>query len=105
MTAEEGPALQSHEGAWARTYLHGQCERAEAKSQAWGKASSARPACACPCEPSNAALCLLQVLKFEGIQRAFGGFDDRAAAERFEARLKLYLGLWCCVKAHPGHIW
>ncbi|GAB4813810.1 hypothetical protein N2152v2_000856 [Parachlorella kessleri] len=47
-----------------------------------------------------------KVLKFEGgIERAFGGFDDPGQADKFEERLKRYLSLWCCVRAHPGHVW
>lgn len=24
---------------------------------------------------------------------------------RFEERLRIYSSLWCCVNAHPGHVW
>ena len=40
-----------------------------------------------------------------GIQRLFGGFDDSQAADRFKMRLDGYLSIWCCVNAHPGHVW
>ena len=47
----------------------------------------------------------LQVLNFQGIERAWGGFDASAGQEAFERRLKNYLGIWCCVNRHPGHVW
>jgi hypothetical protein len=29
---------------------------------------------------------------------------DREAYQRFERRLKEYTSIWCCKRAHPGHI-
>ena len=30
---------------------------------------------------------------------------DWLCTYRFEERLKEYSSLWCCVDAHPGHVW
>ncbi|EFN51848.1 hypothetical protein CHLNCDRAFT_37217 [Chlorella variabilis] len=47
-----------------------------------------------------------KVLHFVGgIERLFGGWTDEAAGERFKRRLDRYGSIWCCVNAHPGHIW
>jgi hypothetical protein len=45
------------------------------------------------------------VLQFQGMERAFGGFDNEADADRFQQRLKNYLSIWCCVDSNPGHVW
>lgn len=54
-----------------------------------------------------AVLChVLQVLRFTGgVERLFSGWADGAAAERFKRRLDQYGAIWCCVNAHPGHVW
>lgn len=47
-----------------------------------------------------------QVLRFTGgIERLFDKFADTAAQQRFKRRLDSYTAIWCCVNAHPGHIW
>lgn len=40
-----------------------------------------------------------------GIDRLFKGWSDDAAAQRFKRRLDGYASIWCCVNAHPGHVW
>lgn len=25
--------------------------------------------------------------------------------DKFRARVKQYVGIWCCIEAHPGHIY
>jgi hypothetical protein len=46
------------------------------------------------------------VLRFSAdIQRLFTGWSDAAARERFKRRLDHYGAIWCCVDAHPGHVW
>ncbi|CAK0784493.1 hypothetical protein CVIRNUC_007697 [Coccomyxa viridis] len=46
-----------------------------------------------------------RLLMFTDMRQAFGGFSSPRDAERFEERLKEYSSLWCCVDAHPGHVW
>lgn len=46
-----------------------------------------------------------KVLKFSTMVGVFSGFEDTQKTERFSNRLKRYAGLWCCIHAHPGHIW
>lgn len=46
-----------------------------------------------------------KVLKFSTMVGAFSGFEDPQKKEQFSNRLKKYAGLWCCIHAHPGHIW
>jgi len=36
---------------------------------------------------------------------AFGGFANHVDGDKFEERTKVYTSLWCCSRAHPGHIW
>lgn len=40
-----------------------------------------------------------------GIERLFGGWKDEKKAQQFKRRLDHYGSIWCCVNAHPGHIW
>lgn len=40
-----------------------------------------------------------------GIERLFDRYADEAAQQRFKRRLDLYGAIWCCVNAHPGHVW
>ena len=47
----------------------------------------------------------VKVLKFSTMVGAFSGFEDPEKTEQFSNRLKRYAGLWCCIHAHPGHIW
>lgn len=65
--------------------------------------------CACnisgrSCKP-RPAVCTPQVLRFKGTERLFGGWADPEAAQRFKQRLDQYAAIWCCVDAHPGHVW
>eukprot|EP00271_Cylindrocystis_brebissonii_P007994 TRINITY_DN219_c0_g1_i1.p1 TRINITY_DN219_c0_g1~~TRINITY_DN219_c0_g1_i1.p1 ORF type:complete len:733 (-),score=136.76 TRINITY_DN219_c0_g1_i1:483-2681(-) len=46
-----------------------------------------------------------KILEFTSILEAFGEWTDKTREARFVARIKQYLGIWCCVNAHPGHIW
>lgn len=47
-----------------------------------------------------------QVLRLTGgVERLFSGWADDGAAQRFKRRLDQYLAIWCCVNAHPGHVW
>ena len=46
-----------------------------------------------------------KVLKFSTMVGVFSGFEDKKKTEQFSNRLKRYAGLWCCIHAHPGHIW
>ncbi len=49
---------------------------------------------------------LPQVLRFTGpVERLFSSWADDTAAQRFKRRLDLYGSIWCCVNAHPGHVW
>jgi hypothetical protein len=46
-----------------------------------------------------------RVLHFPSLRAGtFRGITDAAAYGRFERRLKDWTSLWCCKKAHPGHI-
>ncbi|KAL4439682.1 hypothetical protein ABPG75_002683 [Micractinium tetrahymenae] len=40
-----------------------------------------------------------------GIERLFRGWTDGEAGKKFKQRLDTYSSIWCCVNAHPGHIW
>lgn len=47
-----------------------------------------------------------KVIQFSSMQDAFLGFSDKTREERFRARMKRYVGIWCCVSNHtPGHIY
>ncbi|KAI3434501.1 hypothetical protein D9Q98_002576 [Chlorella vulgaris] len=46
-----------------------------------------------------------KVLRVVGIEWLFGAWADVASEERFKRRLDRYGSIWCCVDAHPGHIW
>lgn len=35
----------------------------------------------------------------------FGGWSDPMVQSRFYKRATSMTGIWCCVNAHPGHIW
>jgi len=48
----------------------------------------------------------VQVVRISGgIERLFGGWKDEKKAQQFKRRLDHYGSIWCCVNAHPGHIW
>lgn len=40
-----------------------------------------------------------------GVARLWGGHSEAEAAKRFKRRLDVYGSIWCCVNAHPGHVW
>ena len=46
-----------------------------------------------------------KVLRFTTMLGVFSGFEDPEKREQFSKRIKRYAGLWCCIHAHPGHIW
>ncbi|KAK3235360.1 hypothetical protein CYMTET_54441 [Cymbomonas tetramitiformis] len=47
-----------------------------------------------------------KVLAFDSMSvETFGGFADPKDLELFKKRTIQYAGLWCCIHAHPGHIW
>ncbi|KAL4450568.1 hypothetical protein ABPG77_000924 [Micractinium sp. CCAP 211/92] len=47
-----------------------------------------------------------KVLRIEGgIERLFRGWTDEEAGRKFKRRLDVYGSIWCCINAHPGHIW
>jgi len=47
-----------------------------------------------------------QVLEFTSMsKKVFRGFDLPEDTRRFHEKLKTYTGIWCCIHAHPGHIW
>eukprot|EP00897_Mesotaenium_endlicherianum_P010583 jgi/Mesen1/9553/ME000640S08909 len=54
---------------------------------------------------ANGPFADVRLLEFSTMSDAFGGWDDQEREKRFSTRIKRYLGLWCCVNAHPGHIW
>lgn len=63
---------------------------------------------ACPCLTVVAlsVCCGTQVLRITGgIERLFRGYTDEEAGKKFKRRLDIYGSIWCCVNAHPGHIW
>lgn len=45
------------------------------------------------------------VLHFDSMLGAFGGHVNHGDASRFQRRTEVYTSLWCCVDAHPGHVW
>jgi hypothetical protein len=45
------------------------------------------------------------VIRFEDPVALFGGFEDEEAAKRFKRRMDEAASIWCCVDAHPGHVW
>ncbi|KAA6425748.1 MAG: glycosyltransferase family 77 [Trebouxia sp. A1-2] len=45
------------------------------------------------------------VLHFDSMMGAFGGHANHGDASRFQRRTEVYTSLWCCVDAHPGHVW
>jgi hypothetical protein len=45
------------------------------------------------------------VLHFEDAAALFRGFDDAPRQERFKRRMDISASIWCCVDAHPGHVW
>ena len=47
----------------------------------------------------------VKVIKFSSMVGVFGGFENKDKAVKFSNRIKRYAGLWCCIHAHPGHIW
>jgi len=52
-----------------------------------------------------APLTTVKVLQFSSMLGLFGGFAEDATRERFYRRVRDYAGIWCCIHAHPGHIW
>mmetsp|Transcript_35964 Transcript_35964/g.88593 ORF Transcript_35964/g.88593 Transcript_35964/m.88593 type:complete len:683 (-) Transcript_35964:285-2333(-) len=46
-----------------------------------------------------------KVLHFSTMVGAFSGFESQQNTQHFSNRLKRYAGLWCCIHAHPGHMW
>lgn len=47
-----------------------------------------------------------KVLAFDSMSaETFGGYADPKDLELFKKRTIQYAGLWCCIHAHPGHIW
>ncbi|CAM8906592.1 unnamed protein product [Rhodiola kirilowii] len=48
----------------------------------------------------------VKVLHFSSMQDAFVGFTNKEREDKFRARVKRYVGIWCCVEKHtPGHIY
>lgn len=43
----------------------------------------------------------VKVLEFSSMLGAFAGFDRPEDQQRFHRRIKEYVGIWCCVQAHP----
>jgi hypothetical protein len=69
----------------------------------------ARVARGLPAEKVAAALAEVAagvaVLKFDDAAALWTGFADAEREARFRRRLGVYGSLWCCVNAHPGHVW
>lgn len=40
-----------------------------------------------------------------GMGRLSKGHAVAADHTKFKMRLDLYTSIWCCINAHPGHIW
>merc|ERR1712060_407882 len=47
----------------------------------------------------------VRVMVVDKILEVFTGFSKKSDTDRFYKRIRNYAGLWCCVHAHPGHIW
>ncbi|KAK9813171.1 hypothetical protein WJX72_010080 [[Myrmecia] bisecta] len=47
----------------------------------------------------------VKVVHFNTMYNAFVGFANGADGVKFEKRTKQYTSIWCCVNAHPGHVW
>ena len=47
----------------------------------------------------------VKILELTNIVGVFSGFEDQVVQTRFHRRIKEYTGIWCCISAHPGHIW
>ncbi|KNA24990.1 hypothetical protein SOVF_010650 [Spinacia oleracea] len=48
----------------------------------------------------------VKVINFMSIQDAFLGFAEKEREQKFEKRVKRYVGIWCCVMNNtPGHIY
>lgn len=48
----------------------------------------------------------VKVIQFSSMNDAFQGFTDKGREKRFRNRVKMYVGIWCCVQSHdPGHIY
>ena len=45
------------------------------------------------------------VIAFANASSSFGGFADPADGARFLQRVHGVASSWCCVDAHPGHVW
>lgn len=46
------------------------------------------------------------MIQFTSMDNAtWGGFEAPVDKTRFTERLRLSAGIWCCKRAHPGHIW
>ncbi|GJP65581.1 hypothetical protein CLOP_g22455 [Closterium sp. NIES-67] len=48
---------------------------------------------------------LVKWIEFSSMEGVFGGWDDKELEKKFRWRLRHYTGIWCCVHAHPGHIY
>ena len=46
-----------------------------------------------------------KILHFSTMMNAFGGFDSPGTTAQFMEKIKHWTSIWCCVHAHPGHIW
>lgn len=47
----------------------------------------------------------VKVLEFSSMLGVFRGWADEADKNKFHRRIKEYASIWCCIAAHPGHIW
>jgi arabinosyltransferase len=46
-----------------------------------------------------------KVLRFADAAKAWGGFAEPEQQVKFKRRIERYGSIWCCVDAHPGHVW
>lgn len=46
-----------------------------------------------------------KLIHFEDPVGLWGGFAEEEATRKFKRRMDQYGSLWCCVNAHPGHVW
>lgn len=47
----------------------------------------------------------IKIIQFSSMEFSFGGWDNPEMEKKFNWRLRHITGIWCCVNAHPGHIW
>jgi len=45
-----------------------------------------------------------KIMTFSTMLGAFGGFADEQVGMRFQKRTAQYASIFCCVNAHPGHV-